>query len=99
MKKSKKYILEENTSNYFERLYFICESYKSFLSILIRAHCDDLSNNYCEMIEKYKKEYQNYYIEFKIAINTLINNLLGFIPKNVNYSFNFNRREVVFEWN
>ena len=98
-KNIKTHYLDIETNQYIERLYYICQSYKSFLSILARSFSDNKSKETSDMIEKYRLEYQNYDIEFNMAINTLITTILNEIPVGIQYSFDFDKREVVLKWN
>lgn len=81
-----------------ERKWYIYNSYRAFISVLAREFSVTKSAETCDMIEKYRSDFQAAFIEFKVTVNTLIHSLLGYIPDNVHYDFLFDDREVVLEW-
>ena len=81
-----------------ERLYYVSESYKSFLAVLAKSFSEIPSSSGKEMIEHYRVLYQQSYVELTVAKNALITALLGEVKENVEYSFDFDRSEVTCRW-
>lgn len=79
-----------------ERLFYIEESYKAMLAVMCKSYSEMPSETLQKIIEDYRVEYQNAWVKFTYAKNTLFNNLLGFLP--AQYKFDFYKQEVECEW-
>ena len=88
---------EESTK--IERLHYICESYKNFISILAREYSETKSHELELMIDKYRIQYQNYNIEFNVNVRQLLNNQFNNkIPSTLHYNFLFDESKVELTW-
>lgn len=94
----KQFDLNNEIANKIERENYIYLSYKSFLSILAREFAESKSTETADMIEKYRIEYQNHYINLSIYIKELTISLLGYLPEKYKYNFDFNNLKVEFIW-
>lgn len=94
----KKFQLTAQESLEIERLNYICKSYQSFISILARAYSEAPSEQLKAMIEEHRKLYQTSYIEFTLAKNELFASLIGFVPPDMHYEFDFDGMEVTCTW-
>ena len=88
--------LSENLN--IERLYYVNESYKSFLAVLTKSFSEVPSESGKEMIEHYRVLYQRSFVELNVARNALLTALLGEFPESMEYHFNFERSEVICRW-
>ena len=94
----KKFQLTAQESLEIERLNYICKIYRSFISILARAYSEAPSEQLKAMIEENQKLYQTTYIELSLAQNELFASLIGAVPPDMRYEFDFDRMEVTCTW-
>lgn len=81
-----------------ERLYYVNESYKSFLAVLAKSFSEVPSDSGKEMIEYYRVLYQRSFVSLNVSRNALLESLIGEFPENMEYHFDFMRSEVTCRW-
>lgn len=96
--KSYKIQIKPEVLIYIERLNYICESYTSLLRILTREISTENKITIEPILNKYRKEYQQNYIQLKLAIDKIIYIHFKKIPENVKYHIDFNEGEMLLEF-
>lgn len=90
--------IDPDISIFLERMHYILNSYESFISILAREFAENKSKETSDMLKYFSDKYQNAYIQYKLSIDTLIQNQIGYMPEEVKYKFDFKKNEVTLEW-
>lgn len=94
----KKVNIDKEQSITIERLHYIMMSYKNIICVLAREFAENKSTETAAMIDKYRVDYQNAYIEFMVNVNTLIASIIGKVPSSIEYEFDFDNNEVELSW-
>ena len=94
----KTFHLSESESLNIERLHCINESYKDFVAVLAKSFSEVPSDAAKEMIEHYRVLCQRSWIELHVAQDALFAALIGEIPENMGFRFDFERSEVTCWW-
>lgn len=97
--KSYKIQIKPEVLTYIERLNYICESYTSLLKILTREITNENKITIEPILDKYRKEYQQNYIQFKLAVDKIISIHFKNVPDSIKYHIDFNKGEMLIEWN
>ena len=98
IKNEKTFQLAASESLTIERLHYINESYKEFLAVLAKSFSEVPSDAGKEMLEHYRVLCQRSWIELNIAQNAIFTALIGKVPENMGFRFDFERSEVSCWW-
>lgn len=90
--------LTEEESLAVERRNYILRSYEGLVAILARELGESQNPDAKEMLKLYSEQYQRAAVNLYAAQNAVIGRYLGSVPENLRFTFDFERRMLVCEW-